>query len=63
MNEQPSVQTGQLTAKNEDGQTIQISDTVGTVFLGLISFLLLMALLRAHKQIRKLLERQIAAKE
>lgn len=63
MSNPASSQTGQLAANTQDGQTIQVSDTIGTLFLGVISIILLLALLRAHKHIRKLLERQLAVKE
>ncbi len=37
----------------------QVADTVGVLILGFICVLLLLALLRSQKQMRRLLERQI----
>jgi hypothetical protein len=42
-----------------DGQLIQVADSLGVIMLGIISIMLLLALLRAQRQVRKLLEQQI----
>ncbi|NDJ87431.1 MAG: hypothetical protein GYB66_16260 [Chloroflexi bacterium] len=44
---------------NDGGNVAQFGDTVGVMVLGCIAFMLLLALLRSHKQTRKLLEKQL----
>lgn len=42
-----------------DGQLIQSAETLGTMILGILCFLLLMALLRSQSRTPRLLEKQI----
>lgn len=46
-------------SNNGNNNSIEVSDTVGTVFLSLICLILLFALLRSQNRTRKILERQI----
>ncbi len=48
-------------SNNGNHNTLEVVDTVGTVFLSMICLLLLFALLRSQNRTRKILERQIEA--
>lgn len=46
-------------SNNGNNNSLEVSDTVGIVFLSFICILLLFALLRSQNRTRKVLERQI----
>lgn len=46
-------------SNNGNNNSVEVSDTVGIVFLSFVCILLLFALLRSQNRTRKILERQI----